>query len=224
MTRSVPVIALACLAVVSAGCGSEPSAAAAAGSANGPKLLSGSDAGAMADLQSSAKWAAPRCRWLETGAHVLASPQDTAVLEAARDLGFVEMTQVGTGNRTGRVEPAWRIALTDAGKAESAKCGRGSTRSTTFGIPVSQRRFISGKRTAEPDTSNPTRTMFEVEFEWVPTAAGDRVKYVLTGNMAVEQGLAKATVSMLYGNRVVGKGANGWVVNAIHDARFASGR
>jgi hypothetical protein len=63
-----------------------------------------------------------------------------------------------------------------------------------------------------------------VEFEWVPTAAGDRVKYVLTGNMAVEQGLAKATVVMLYGDRAVGKGPNGWTVQAINDGRFVSGR
>jgi hypothetical protein len=223
MMRSVPLIAFGCLAVVSAGCGSEP-AAAATGAARLPTATTGSDAGAMADLQDSARWAAPRCRWLETGAHVLAYPQDTAVLEAARDLGFVEMEQVGTGNRTGRVEPAWKIALTAAGKAESAKCGRGSTRSTTFGMPVSQRRFISGKRTAEADKYNPNRTMFEVEFEWVPTAVGDRVKYVLTGNMAVEQGLARATVSMLHGERAVGKGPNGWTVQAINDSRFGSGR
>ena len=223
MIRFLAVMAFACFTVVSTGCGSEP-AAAATGGAVLPKLTTGSDAGAMADLRDSPRWAEPRCRWLETGAHVLAYPQDTAVLEAARDLGFVEMEQVGTGNRTGRVEPAWRIRLTDAGRAESAKCGSGSTRSTTFGVPVSQRRFISGKRTAEADMYSPNRAMFEVEFEWVPTSVGDRVKYVLTGNMAVEQGLAKATVSMLHGDRAVNKGANGWTVQAINDGRRVSGR
>lgn len=223
MMRPLPLVVLACLATVSAACGSEPAAAGSA-EAGLPGLMSGSDTGAMADLQESPKWAAPRCRWLETGAHILAYPQDTAVLEAGRDLGFIEMEQVGTGNRTGRVEPAWRIGLTDAGRTETAKCGRGSARPTTFGVPVATRRFMAGRRTGEPDMYNPSRTLFEVEFEWVPTAAGDRVKHVLTRHMAVEQGLAKATVVMLYGDRAVGKGANGWTVQAIEDGRFVSVR
>ena len=215
--RSQPLFALTlvCLTITSAGCSSEPASATA-----GPvKTATGTDAGAMADLQASPKWTQPNCRWLETGAHLLFYPQDTAVLMAARDLGYAEVEQVGTGNRTGTVEPAWSVRLTDAGKTESAKCGKGSSRETVFGVPVSQRRFISGRRTGEPDMYNSNRTLFEVEFEWVPTPAGDRVKHVLTSHMAVEQGLAKAQVSMLYGDRVINKGSNGWTVQAIGDSR-----
>jgi hypothetical protein len=173
----------------------------------------------MADLQASEEWQKPRCRWGETGAYVLAYPEDTEVLKAARMLGWIDMEEVGTGNRSGRPEPAWKIAMTAAGKAESAKCGEGSMRSTTFGIPVSERRFISGKRTTEPDVYNPTRTVFEVQFEWVPTQAGDIVKYALTERRAIERGLATARVSMLYGERVVRPGSNGWGVQSIIDER-----
>ena len=69
---------------------------------------------------------------------------------------------------------------------------------------------------------NPNRTMFEVEFEWTPTPAGNQVKNVLTSHMAVEQGLATARVAMLYGTRVANKGSNGWTVEAIHDSRFTA--
>ena len=222
--RAISAIALIGVAIVSAAsCGAEPGPTATV-SAGLPRLISGSDAGALADLQASAAWAEPRCRWLETGAHLLAYRQDTEVYKAARDLGFVEMEQVGTGNRIGTIEPAWRVQLTEPGRTETAKCGRGSSKSTVFGVPVSERRFISGKRTAEPDMYNPNRTVFEVEFEWVPTAAGDRVKHNLTDKMTVEQGLATARVTMLYGDRVINKGPNGWVVQAIHDGRRTASR
>ena len=36
---------------------------------------------------------------------------------AARNLGYAEVEQVGTGNRIGTPQPAWKVALTDAGKA-----------------------------------------------------------------------------------------------------------
>ena len=114
--------------------------------------------------------------------------------------------------------------MTDAGKAASATCGSGSSKPTVFGVPVSQRRFISAKRTAEPDMYNSNRTIFDVEFEWVPTAAGDRVKHVLTSHMSVEQGLATARVVMLYGNGVTNKGPNGWAVQAIQDNRRPTGQ
>ena len=178
----------------------------------------------MADLQASPAWTAPRCRWLETSAHILFYAQDTAVLMAARDLGYANVEQVGTGNRTGNPEPAWSVALTEAGKAVSATCGEGSSRSAVFGIPVSARRFLSGKRTRGPDMYNPNQTMFEVEFEWVPTAAGDQVKHVLTNKMSVEQGIATARVAMLFGPRLTNKGANGWAVDAIYDTRGTTAR
>jgi hypothetical protein len=189
-----------------------------------PALSTGTDEGAMADLQASPEWVKPRCRWLETGAHRLFYPQDTAVLMAARDLGYADVQEVGTGNRTGTPEPAWGVALTEAGRAESAKCGEGSSRAEVFGVPVSARRFLSGKRTGAPDMYNPNRTMFEVEFEWTPTAAGNQVKYVLTNHMTVEQGLATARVAMLYGPRAANKGSNGWTVQAIHDNRVTPRR
>ena len=207
-----------CLGIATAGCGSEAASVKTSGGTL-PKLATGTDAGAIADLQASTEWTRPRCRWLETGAHLLFYPQDTAVLLAARDLGHAEVEQIGTGNRIGVAEPAWKVKLTDAGKAESARCGSGSSKPSVFGVPVSGRRFISGKRTLEPDMYNPNRTMFDVEFEWVPTAAGDRVKNVLTSHMTVEQGLATARVAMLYGDRAINKGSNGWRVQAIHDTR-----
>ncbi len=204
------------------GCGDSPMTTASGGAL--PATGTGTDAGAMADLQASAAWAEPRCRWLETGAHQLFYSQDTAVLQAAAALGYVELEQIGTGNRTGVPEPAWKVALTDAGRRESAKCGSGSSRSTVFGVPVSGRRFISGRRIAEPDVYNPDQTTFEVQFEWMPTPAGDRVKHVLTDKMTVEQGLATARVVMLYGNRVTNKGPNGWAVRAIQDGRASARR
>lgn len=187
-------------------------------------MHTGTDEGALSDLQASTAWKAPRCRWLETSAHILLYAQDTEVLMAARDLGYAEVAQVGTGNRIGTPQPAWSVALTEAGKAESATCGKGSERSTVFGVPVSQRRFIKGKRIGEPDMYNPDRTMFEVEFEWTPTPAGDRVKNVLTSHMTVEQGLATAKVAMLYGPSVINKGPGGWAVQAIHDTRVTPAR
>lgn len=181
--------------------------------------MSGTDATAIADLQASPEWTQPRCRWLTTGAHVLAYSDETAVYEAASALGYIEMVQIGTGNRTGRIEPAWRIRLHETGRAVSATCGNGSSRPSVFGVPVSQRRFLSSTRTKEPDVYNPDRTEFQVQFEWTPTPAGDAVKNVLTGHMTVEQGLATATVAMRYGPGVWNRGANGWAVAAIHDTR-----
>jgi hypothetical protein len=64
---------------------------------------------------------------------------------------------------------------------------------------------------------NPGRTLFDVEFEWVPTPAGDRVKYALTSHMTVEQGLATAKVAMVYAPSGFSKGPNGWAVQAVHD-------
>ena len=225
--RTSSVVAMLGLALSCTGCGSEPASAAAGANAPAPgmpKLHTGSDEGALSDLQASAEWKAPRCRWLETTAHSLFYPQDTAVLMAARDLGYAQVQQVGMGNRIGTPEPAWSVALTETGKAESARCGKGSERSTVFGVPVTERRFISGKRIGEPDMYNPDRTMFEVEFEWTPTPAGERVKNVLTSHMTVEQGLATAKVAMYYGPSVFRKGPNGWAVHAIHDTRMTYGR
>ena len=221
-TNTSLAVSLTGFAVLSFGCNAAPGTTGAGAAL--PALSTGTDAGAMADLQASPEWMKPRCRWLETSAHMLFYAQDTAVLMAARDLGYADVQEVGTGNRTGRPEPAWSVALTEAGRAESAKCGEGSSRSEVFGVPVSGRRFLSAKRTGAPDMYTPNRTMFEVEFEWTPTAAGNQVKHVLTSHMAVEQGLATARVAMLHGKAFANKGSNGWAVEAIHDSRFTTRR
>ena len=116
------------------------------------------------------------------------------------------------GNRIG-----WRVELTEAGKVESAKCGSSFLNQNSFGIPVSTRRFISAKQRPEPNQFTPNQAMFDVEFEWVPTTAGDRVKHALTSQRAIAQGLTTARVAMLYNLRGTPKGANGWTVQAIYD-------
>ena len=218
--RTASAIAVLGVALFGTACGSDPVATTAATKdawvPPGVTFRTGSDDGAMADLQADSTWSRPRCRWLETGAWVLAWPQETALYEAARDFGYIEMEQVGMGNRV-RPEPAWKIALTDAGKAESARCGSGSSRSEVWGVPVADRRFISGRRIKEPDMYNPDQTAFEVEFEWVPTAVGDRVKHVLMNKMAVEQGVHRTRVSLQYPKHGINKGANGWWVAQIAD-------
>jgi hypothetical protein len=215
-------VALLGIALVGTAC-SNSGPKAAAGPAErwtppGIVFKSGTDESAMADLKVSPEWTLPSCRWLETGAWVLAWPQETAIYEAARDLGYIEMEQAGMGNRV-RPEPAWRIALTEAGKAESARCGRGSSKPEVFGMPVSERKLISGKRYGEPDAYNPDRTLFDVQFEWVPTPVGDRVKHVLTSHMTVQQGVTTAKVALRYGEHLVKKGGNRWWVEQIHERR-----
>lgn len=173
-----------------------------------------SDEGAMADLQASRQWQEPRCRWLKTGTWIAAYPQDTAVYRAAADLGYIEMTEVGQVNRIGRPEPAWKIVLTDAGKAESATCSPATP--PNFGVPVSRRQFVSAKRT-EVDYSG--YTVFHVDFIWVPTPAGDRVRHELTGNMTVEEGPARAIARLDNRPRSFPKGPNGWAVIRLDDRR-----
>lgn len=211
--RGSPLATLLVLALFCTGCGSEP-ASAAAEAKGWPTTRTGTDEGAMSDLQASAEWKEPRCRWLETSAHIEFYPNEVEVLMAARNLGYVEAEQVGMGTRHAKPQPTWRVALTEVGKDESARCGKGSDRREVFGVPVSERRFIAGKRTGDPDKYNPDQAIFEVELEWMPTLAGQRVKHALTGHMTVEEGLATATVRMVYG-RSYNKGPNGWGVTSI---------
>jgi hypothetical protein len=102
--------------------------------------------------------------------------------------------------------------LTDAGKTEAADCPP-SSKATVWGLPVSRREFVSG--TYEGNDAG-GRSVYEVEFDWVPTEAGDRVKDVLTGNMTVEDGTYRTKVYMQSGPGVIG-GPNGWRVSAIND-------
>jgi hypothetical protein len=165
----------------------------------------------MADLQASPEWTRPRCRWFTTGANKLLFQQDTEVLRAAADLGYAEVEQVDSRGRT-----LWTVKVTEAGKVESARCGR-TWKDAAVGVPVSVRRFLSGRNRPEPNQFTPGQAMFDVEFEWVPTVAGERLKNALTGQLAIEQGLAKTRVSMLYGIHSGTKGPNGWTVQAIYD-------
>jgi hypothetical protein len=191
MRCRIPILtALLGLALIVTGCGSSGSSG---GSAAGTAASSSDgDAGVLAHLQTSETWTAPRCRWLEHGTWILADRQDTALYRAAADLGYISIEQVGEGNRIGVPEPAWRITLTDAGKAEAARCPP-SSKPSVWGVPVSQRRFLSGKYVGKDYGQ---RSLFEVEFEWVPTAVGEQVKQVLTDHMKVEEGKSMARVYM----------------------------
>jgi hypothetical protein len=171
------------------------------------------EAEALADLQASPEWLKPRCRWLKTGAWILAFPQETAVYRAAYEAGFIEMTQVGEDNRIGTVEPAWKIALTESGKIESASCSTAAGQSG-FGVPVSRRRFVAA---AAPQKDLSGYSIFEVELTWVPTAVGESVRHVLMEHMSVEEGPSTARVTMARGPGILGTGANGWAVMRVDD-------
>jgi hypothetical protein len=173
----------------------------------------GTDASAMADLQASAEWTRARCRWLEASANKFYFEQDVEVLKTAGDLGFAEVEQLA--DKRGRI--TWRVTPTEAGRVESARCGPRGFHAAAFGVPVSVRRLISAKNRPEPNQFTPGQAMFDVEFEWVLTVAGERLKYLLTGQWAISQGLAKTRVSMLYGIKSDTKGRNGWTVQAIYD-------
>lgn len=172
------------------------------------------DAGALADLELSEKWSSPRCRWLKTGAWVLAYPGETALYRAAYQVGYIEMEEVGQDNRHGTPEPAWKIKLTELGKAETAECKASS--SDSWGVPVSRRRLLSGTYVGEePSPSN--RFIYEVEYQWVPTTVGEDARHALTGTQAVEEGTYRTRVYLRRGPRLTSPGPNGWWVDAIDD-------
>lgn len=207
------VIPLLGMAIFVAGCSSKPTSGVSTEAEVAAASDGGGHAAALADLQASAKWTGPRCRWLETGAWIVAYPQETALYRAASDLGYIEMTEAGQANRTGVPQSAWRIALTDAGKVEAAKC-TGSSRRAVFGVPVSQRKFIAGKFVESEPYG---RTVYEVEYAWVPTGVGERVLGVLTDKMAVEEGTYRTKVYLRKGRAANTAAGNGWVVDAIDD-------
>jgi hypothetical protein len=211
--RTSAAVTLLGVVLYSAGCSSKPAARESEAAAATPAASGGGgDAGALADLQASPKWSGPRCRWLETGAWVVAYPQDTALYRAAYELSYIEMTEVGRANRIGTPEPAWKISLTDSGKAEAATCPP-TSKPTSWGVPVSRRQFISGKNAG----ASGERTVFDVEYAWVPTDVGVRVKFVLTDKMAVEEGTYRTKVYMRKTRGFTGAGANGWSVDQIDE-------
>lgn len=175
------------------------------------------DAGALAAIQASEKWQEPRCRWLRSGAWVAADAQDTALYRAAHDEGYLDMTEGSWDPGLGQGQQAWRIALRDAGKAEAARCSRTSSPST-WGIPVSERVFISGRYVGVDESPGVIhRWIYEVDFEWVPTAVGRRVGHELTGHRAIEEGTFRARVYLRRGADLRSPGPNAWWVETIGD-------
>ena len=172
------------------------------------------DAGAMADLQTSEKWTDPRCRYVTSGAHEVPSPNEEALYRAAAGMGYLDLTESGQEYKFGRMAPVFNVTVTDRGKEVSASCGPASN-NKSFGVPVSARRFGSGKFVKQEPYG---RTVYEVDFTWVPTPVGDQVMISLSGNMAVPVGEYRAKVFMRKMMRTsIATGANGWMVDGIDD-------
>lgn len=171
------------------------------------------DSAAVAALIASDKWSAPSCRWLEHGVWVLAYPQETALYRAAAQAGYIRMETAGQDNRTGAPEPAWRITLTEAGKTQAAACGP-TSKPDTWGVTVSRRELISATYVGE-SPAYAARKVYDVEYRWVPTSVGERVKRVLTGTMAVQEGRYRTRVYLLNSPEVIDP--SGWYVDQIDD-------
>lgn len=115
-------------------------------------------------IESSETWRQPRCRWLETGAWVLAYSDEEKLYRAVSDVGFIELEVVGQGNRYGVAEPAYRVKLREQGITETAECK--SSKPTVWGVSVSRREFISATYTGE--APNAGLTIYHVVFKWQP--------------------------------------------------------
>jgi hypothetical protein len=213
MRRTSLITGLLSLTLLAAGCSSEPAAAGSAATATSAAGVVRDDAAALADLQASDKWTDPRCRWLESGAWVLASVQEEALYRAASLMGFIEMTQAGQAYHLNRQAPAWKITLTDAGKAEAGTCSP-TSKPTSWGVPVSKRQFTSGRFVEEQPGG---RMVYAVDFAWVPTSVGDQVVFALTGRLAVENGAYRTKVYLRKGRAVIAPSQHGWLVDAIDD-------
>lgn len=156
----------------------------------------------------------PRCRWLTAGAHQVPSPNEESLYRAALGMAWIDLEEAGKEYKFGRMAPVFHVKLTDRGKEAAATCGKGSS-SQSFGVPVSTRRFGSGKFIKQEQYG---RTVYEVDFTWVPTPVGVQVMIDLTGNMAVPEGEYRAKVYMrkMRGTSIA-TGANGWMVDGIDD-------
>ncbi|GMV04566.1 MAG: hypothetical protein AMXMBFR53_08460 [Gemmatimonadota bacterium] len=142
---------------------------------------------------------------------MLAYRQETALLRAAAEFGYVRLEQVGWGNRTGTREPAWRVTLTEEGRAEAASCSP-TSKAHVWGIPVSRRELLAASFHG-PDPMNDVRKIYEVEYRWVPTRVGDRVARALSGPMAVESGTYRTRVDLLNSPELIDP--SGWAVDQI---------
>ena len=208
MRRASAHLSCLLMAAFAAACGSPDSGASPDAEKTSAEAR---DAAAVAALVRSEKWSGPSCRWLKQGAWVLAYPQETALYRAAHQAGYIEMKEVGRDNRIGRPEPAWRIALTEAGKAEAVTCQPGSD-PDTWGVPVSRRELVSATYAGE-SPGYTARKVYEVEYRWVPTAVGEKVKRVLTGNMAVQEGTYRARVYLVNSPDAIDP--SGWYVDQV---------
>lgn len=208
-------LVFALLPLLLLGCSSQPT------TLGGPVATTASgddarDSGAMTDLAASPKWSQPSCRWLKHGAYVLAYPQETALYRAAYEVGYIDMQETGTTNRTGTPEPTWRIALTEQGKVVAAECPP-STKPEVWGVPVSRRQLIAGKFVAQAQ-GHGQRTTYEVDYTWVPTEVGEKVRHELTGTMQVQEGRYRTKVYLKRGpDFTVNVGPNGWYVDAVDE-------
>ena len=166
------------------------------------------DRTAAADLMRSEKFKTPSCRWLKHGAWIAAWPSEAHLYKAAYEEGIIEMTEAGTENRIGTPEPAWRITITEEGKEQIAEC-KVSRPGNDWGVPVSRRHFLSAKYAGEAGRYSGL-TFYDVEYEWVPTAVGARVKGLLTGPMAIQEGKYRARMTLR-------KTSNGWFLDQTND-------
>lgn len=221
MTHSaVHILVVLGLGFMLGGCGPEPESsggppASSTAAVEGPDPVR--DAGALAAIQASEAWKAPRCRWLSSGAWVAADAQDTALYRAAYDAGLIDMTEGSWDPSLGPGQKAWRIALREAGKAESARCSPTSS-PRGWGVPVSERVFRSGQYVGVdgvPGASN--RWIYEVEFDWVPTAAGERARRDLSGHRALEEGTFSVRVYLRRDPTFIAAGGTEWRVQDIGD-------
>lgn len=201
-------VALACVLLLSA-CGAQEREAGGAAETS-PQAR---DSAAVAALIASDRWSGPSCRWLEHGAWVLAYRSETALLRAAAQVGYIRMEQVGQGNRTGNPEPAWRITLTDAGRAAAATCPP-TSKPDVWGVPVSRRELVSASFVGS-SALNDERMIYDVEYRWVPTRVGERVARALTGTMAVEAGTYRTRVYLLKSPELLDP--SGWAVDQIDE-------
>lgn len=215
---SLPYIFIVSLAAAAASACSSSAATDAPDTGAAARIAAGrtgpaDDAGAMVDLQSSEKWINPSCRWLRAEAYVVPSPNEESLYRAASQMGYIDLTETGQQYHLNRMAPVFNVKLTDRGKETSATCGP-TSKATSFGVPVSARRFGSG-RFVKQETH---RTVYEVDYTWVPTPVGDQVMIALSGHMAVQVGEYRTKVYMRKMRGVSpATGANGWMVDAIDE-------
>ena len=143
----------------------------------------------------------------------MATRDDEALYRATSQMAYIDLAETGQAYHHGRMAPVFNVTLTERGKEISRTCGTPS-KSTTFYVPTATRRYTSGAFLKQEPGG---RTVYEVDFTWVPTPIGDQVSHVLTGAMAIKAGPARAKVFMKKLRAGSDTGPNGWTVDAIDD-------